>query len=255
MTAQRRAPVLPIAIALLILAIPLTAWMLRGAIATSIARSELSARGLECDERLSVAPSALFDAARIGPTRCTLEGGLVEAVELTGEAVVELDGLAPAALRAAGVRVELRDRDVRGGTGWAPALRRVRLEERVAGLVKGLSELGGMELPKTRVERVEVLRGGAELARIDQLVLTPAASKSMEVAIEQVAFAAAAGAASLTLDGVTGSATASAVQLEGQATARAGIALLGMFSTGGAFTLGASALDTDAPRFHLSADF
>lgn len=248
---RRRSLAAPIVLAI-VLAIPLAAWLLRGTIATSMARSEIEARGLRCDERFSVELSALFGEATIGPTRCTREGGLVEALELTGDATIELDGLTPAAVRAESVRVVLRDQDLRGGSGWAAQLRRINLEQRVAGLVKGLAELGGMNLPPTDIAHAEVFRGGEELAAIDGLVLTP--SSSTDLAIQQVAFSAVGGAARLTLEGVTGSATPSAVHLEGDATARAGIALLGAFTTGGAFSLDASALDTSAPRLRLRAE-
>lgn len=245
---RRRSLAVPIALAL-VLAVPLLAWLLRGSIATALVRSELEARGLTCDDRFSIELSALFDEARIGPTRCTREGGLVEAIELAGDAVVDLDGLAPAAIQVESLRVVLRDQDLRGGTGWAAQLRRINLEQRVAGLVKGLSELGGMNLPPTEVVRAEVFRAGDELAAIDGLSM-----RAAEVGIQRVAFSAVGGAARLTLEGVTGSATPSAVHLEGQASASVGVAFLGAIARAGAFALDASRLDTAAPLLRLRAD-
>lgn len=243
---------MPIVVGLL-LAIAVGAWLLRGTIATSVARSELETHGLRCDERFVVSPSALFGELTVGPTRCTHDGGLIEVIELTGDATLELEGFTPSALRANGVRLVLRDRNLRGGSGWAAELRRLHLEQRVAGLVKALSELGGMRLPPAHVGRAEVFRGGDELATIDGLVLTP--GDRMGVAIDRAVFTAVMGAARLTLSGVTGTATRSDVRLQGQATARAGVVLLGTFSTGGAFTLDASALDTAAPELRLQASF
>ena len=70
----------------------------------------------------------------------------------------------------------------------------------------------------------------------------------------RVVFTAVMGAASLTLTDVHGTATRDAVHLEGTATARAGIPMLGTFSTGGAFTLDATELTRDSPRFRLDGD-
>ena len=251
MADKKRSRVLPLVL-VIVLAIPLAAWLLRGTIATSMAESELASRGLTCDDRFSVKVSALFDEATIGPTRCTREGGLVEAVELTGNATITLDGFAPSEIHAESVRVVLRDQDIRGGSGWARQLSQINLEQRVAGLIKGLAELSGMSLPKTEIARAEVFRGGDELAAVDGLMLTP--SGSTDLAIQRVAFSAVGGAATLTLNGVTGTAAPSTVHLEGDATARAA-ALLGVFSTGGEFALDASALDTASPTLRLRASF
>jgi hypothetical protein len=247
---KKRSRALPIVL-VIVLAISLAGWLLRGTIATSMASSELAARGLTCDDRFAVDVAALFDEASIGPTRCTREGGLVEAVELTGNATITLDGLAPSAIRAESVRVVLRDQDVRGGSGWARQLSQINLEQRVAGLIKGLSELSGMNLPQTEIAHAEVFRGGDELAAIDTLVLTPGGST--DLTIGRVAFSAVGGAATLSLNGVTGTATPTAVHLEGDATARAG-GMFGVFSTGGEFTLEASALDTASPALRLRAN-
>lgn len=228
-------------------------WLLRGTIATSMAASELSSRGLTCDERFSVELSAFFGEAVVAPTRCTHEGGLVEAIELTAPATITLDGFEPSAIEAEGVRLTLRDRDLRGGSGWAQQLRRINLEQRVAGLIKGLSEMSEMGLPATTITRAEVLRGSDELATLDRLVL--GSGSPTTVAIDRVQFTAVMGAARLTLSGVTGSATGSVVHLEGDATARAGVALLGSFSTSGDFDLDASALDSASPELRLRAGF
>ena len=110
----------------------------------------------------------------------------------------------------------LRDQDIRGGSGWARQLSQINLEQRVAGLIKGLAELSGMSLPKTEIARAEVFRGGDQLAAVDGLILTPGGST--DLAIQRVAFSAVGGAATLTLNGVTGTAAPSTVHLEGDAT-------------------------------------
>ncbi len=252
-SSRRKRPVALILVLVILVGVPLAAWLLRGTIATSMAASELSSRGLRCDDRFAVELSAGFGEATLAPTRCTHEGGLVEAIELTAPATVVLDGFEPASISADGVRLTLRDRDLRGGSGWAQQLRRINLEQRVAGLIKGLSEMSEMSLPPTTIEHAVVLRGGDELGSIDRLVLTP--GSPARVAIDRVQFAAVMGAARLTLSGVSGTASGSTVHLEGDATARAGVALLGSFSTGGEFALDATALDSASPRLRLRSDF
>lgn len=243
---------MPFVLFAILVAVPLFAWILRNTIATSLAASEARARGLACDERFSVELSAGLREATVGPTRCVHAGGLVEAIELTAPATIVLDGLEPASITAEGVRVTLRDRDLRSGSGWAPALGRLHLEQRVAGLIKGLSEMSGLGLPRTVVARAEVLRGADRLATVDGLELTPGAPTG--VAIRRVSFPAVMGAAQLTLGGVTGTASRGAVHLEGEATARAGVSILGV-STGGDFELDASGLDTASPDLRLRASF
>ena len=236
-----------------LIGVPLVGWLLRSTIATSMARDELSARGLECDDRFEVSLSATFDEAVIGPTRCTHEGGVVEAIELLGDLRVELDGTEATSVSADSLRFALRDANVRGGNSWADALRRLSLEQGVAGLVKGLSELSGMDVPPTRVVRTEVVRGGSPLATVTNLELTPGGS--LGLAAQRVHFSAGPmGAGQLDLTGVNGTATSSAVTLSGRANARAGVSILSV-ERGGPFSLEASALDTASPRFRLTGDF
>jgi hypothetical protein len=239
----------------IVLGCVVAAWALRDAVATSMARDALASRGIECDERFAVELSATFGSATVGPTRCTREGGYVEAIELVGPARVALSGFEPTSVEAESLNVVLRDGDLPGGSGWAAELARLNLEQRVAGLVKGLAELSRLGLPPTTITRGHVLRGTESMATVEGLSLTPAAGGVTNVGLRNIVFEAMLGAARLTLSDVTGTATASAVSLQGQATARAGIALLGTISTGGSFTLVTSALDTDRPELRLRASF
>lgn len=240
-------------VVVVLLGIPLTAWLLRGVIATSIARDELSARGLSCDDRFSVSLSAMFDEATIGPTRCSHEGGVIEAIELLGNVTIELDGTAPTAVAADSVRLALRSTNVRGGSSWASALRRLDLEQHVAGLIKGLSELSSMDLPPTTAARVEIVRGRSTLATATNLTLTPGVE--LRLRVDRVRFSAGPmGVAQLVLTDVTGGATRAQVSLQGRATARAGVAIFSVVR-GGPFSIDATALDTASPRFRFTGDF
>ena len=235
--------------ALILLGIPLGAWLLRGTIATSIAIDELAAQGIVCDERFEVEVGGLFGSATIvGPTRCALDGGIVEAVELLAPVEVELEGFEPVRVQADSARLVLRARDVRNGDRWAAPLRRLRLEQSVAGLVKGLSELGGLDVPPTTVGHLEVSRGGAVVATAAGVSLAPGAPSP--VAADRILFPGLMGVGRLELTGVRGTASEPRVQLTGRASLSAG-GLLAAFSTGGAFTLDASGLDTADPRFSL----
>jgi hypothetical protein len=252
----KRGVVVAAVVLVVLLALVGGGWALRDAVATSMARDALASRGIQCDDRFAVELSASFGSATVGPTRCTRGGeGIIESIELLGPARVELSGFEPTSVEAESLRIVLRERDVPGGSSWSPELARLYLEQRVAGLVKGLSELSRLGLPTTTIVRGDVRRGTTAMATADRLVLTPAAAGNTDVALQRIVFEAMMGAASLTLSSVTGSATASSVQLRGQATARAGIALLGSVTTGGRFELETSALDTDRPQLRLNAGF
>lgn len=231
--------------------VPLGVWLARGAIATSMAEDELAARGFTCDDRFGVSLSPGLGEATIGATRCEHEGGLLEAVELLGDVRVSLDGLEPASITAESVRVVLRDQDVRNGSGWASELSRLRLEQRVAGLVKGIAELSALELPPTEISRLEVVRNDDPVAHGTGARLTPA-GEGVQLALDGLSFSASVG--ELRLTRLSGQATADRVQLRGRANARAGIGILSV-SRGGAFELNATALDTASPRFRLTGDF
>lgn len=228
-------------------------WALRGTIATSLAEGQLEERHITCDDRFSVSVSATFGSATIGPTRCEHEGGLLEAVELLGDVTVELDGTEPETVSAESLRIVLRETDVRGGSGWASELSQLGLEQRVAGMVKGLSELGGMNLPATDVASVEVVRGTAQMATATRLRLGGGTPSS--IGASQIHFAAGpGGVGQLNLTQVTGELSPSRVLLRGQADASIGIAILRV-NRRGAFTMEATGLDSASPSFSLDGDF
>lgn len=241
---------------LVLVGVPLGLFFARHAIATFMAKGELERRGLTCDDRFGVEVAATFDAITVGPTRCTVRAdGVVEAIEILGPLEVGLQGLEPTQVRATSVRIALREQDVRGGSRWATPLRRLGLEQRVAGLVKGLSELSRMDLPPSDAAQVEVVRGSGMLATGRGIALRPNPGASLGLSAERVDLAAGPGGlGQLSLTGVRGSATASRVSLAGTATASAGLGILSL-SQVGAFGVDAEGLDTAAPRFRMSGDF
>ena len=249
----------PIAVAVVVVVgvlvgAPAGAWLARGAIATSMARGQLEARGLTCDSRLSVAPNATLSRATVGPVRCTRASGVVEAIELLSDFTVELDGTEPAAVRGDSLRLVLRPANVRGGEGWASALSRVRLEQEMAAVLKSLSELASMDVPDTRIARVEVVRGGTSLGHAEQLALTPRA-EGLGLSLASARFAAGPmGVGQLALTEVTGEAAAATVTVRGRASARAGVAVIFTVERQGPFTVEARGLDGASPSFRLSGE-
>lgn len=238
---------------LVVLALAAGLWALRGTIATSLARSELEARSITCDDRFAVEVGAALSSATIGPTRCEHASGLLEAVELLGDVTVQLDGTAPETVAVDSLRIVLREADVRGGSGWASELSRLALEQRVAGLVKGLSELGAMALPPTDVATVEVVRGDQPIATASRMRLGGGSPTSLNA--ERIHFAAGPGAVGqLTLTQVSGRASSAEVELDGQADASVGIAILRV-NRRGRFSMAATGLDSADPSFSLDVDF
>ncbi len=240
--------------ALLVL-VPLVLFLTRGLIATAIARGQLEERGFTCDSRFAVSPSATFSEATVGPTRCAREGGVLEAIELLSDFTVELDGTEPASIRGDSLRIALRGASVRGGDDWAETLRRIDLEQRMAGVMKGLSELSSLDLPPVEAGRVELVRGGDPLGHAERLTLTPSEGDALHLAFTRARFSAGPmGIGQLDLTSVEGDATPSAVTLAGRASARAGVAVIFSVERQGPFRVEASGLDTASPSFRLEGD-
>lgn len=239
----------------LLVAVPLVGWLLRGVVATSIARGQLEERGFTCDDRFAVAPNATLSEATVGPTRCTHEGGVLEAIELLGDVTVELDGTEPSSIRGDSVRVALRGASVRGGDHWADALRRVDLEQQVAGVVKSLSELARLDLPSVELGRLDLVRGGDALGHAETVTMTPGSGDALAMTFARAHFAAGPmGVGQLDLTNVTGDATPATVTLRGRASARAGVAIIFSVERQGPFTLRATGLDTASPSFDLEGN-
>ena len=159
----------------------------------------------------------------------------------------------PASVEADRVRLVLRRANVRGGRGWAESLARIDMEQRMAGVVKSLSELSGMDLPPTHANRIEVVRGDNPLGQAEDVTLTP--GSSLEIEISRASFGAGPmNVGNLRLRNVTGTATDSEVTLRGNASARAGVAVIFSVERGGPFTLRATGLDTASPSFHLDGE-
>ncbi|MCA9605216.1 MAG: hypothetical protein KC619_06465 [Myxococcales bacterium] len=256
MAGRSKAPIVAgVVVVGLLVAVPLVAWLLRGTIATSIARGQLEERGFTCDDRFAVAPNATLSEATVGPTRCAHEGGVLEAIELLGDVTVELDGTEPSAIRGDSLRIALRGASVRGGDHWADALRRVNLEQQMAGVVKGLSELSRLDLPAVHVGRLDLVRGGDSLGHAETVAMTPGSGEQLRMTFARAHFAAGPmGVGQLDLTNVTGEATPAAVTLSGRASARAGVAIIFSIERQGPFTLRATGLDTASPSFDLEGD-
>lgn len=238
---------LPLVLAIVVALLLVVPWLLRSTIATSMARGQLAEQGLRCDDRFAVEVDATFGQAALAPTRCEHEGGLVEAIEIAEGATVTLDGFTPSTISAPQLSVRLRDRDLRGGSGWGnDTLRTLGLEQKVAGLVKGLSELSAIPFPPTEVARVEVTRADQPAGSIRRLRLSR--GSELEISAGEIAFASSR----LTLANVTGHATRSEVVLDGRAQVQTGI-LIASFTTETTFGLTATGLDGARPSFRLRA--
>jgi hypothetical protein len=240
---KRRPPIVLIALGVLVVLL-LVPWLLRSTIATSMARSKLEEQGLRCDDRFSVDVSATFSEATIGPTRCEHDGGLVEAVELgEGGAQIVLSGFSPQSITIGQAGLALRDQDVRGGEGWGTDEVRA-IEQRVAGLVKGLAEISVIPWPETNIAHLTVSRGGNASALLRGMRLTR--DDRLHANISGVEFPRSR----VTLENVTGTATRAEVTLDGQAHAQSEMLILAIATTVH-FTLHATGLDGAHPTFRL----
>jgi len=240
---KRRAPILLIGLAVLIVLL-IVPWLLRSTIATSVARSELESSGFTCDDRFEVHLSALLSDATVAPTRCEHEGGLIASLETSEPAQVEMSGLAPSLVTISQVTLTLRDQNLRGGDGWGNDTIR-SIEQRVAGLVKGLSELSEVDWPETHVAQVRVLRDATPAADLRGMRLQT--TESLNVQIAGVSFP---NTRTIVLDNVHGTATPAQVTLDGDAEVQSQISIVS-FTTDARFGITATGLDGPSPQLRL----
>ena len=171
-------------------------------------------------------------------------------MDLREGATIELSGTSPRAAVIPSLGVSLRGGEIAGGTGWAAELAQLGIEQRVAGLVKALSEAESMGLPPVTVNEAEVTHGRSVIASGRGLTLDNDDPRTFRATT--LSFAASLG--SLTLSEVTGEASSTAVSLAGRARATVGVAMFSASRTG-RFSLTASDLQAARPSFSLRADF
>lgn len=246
----------------LALAIVVLGSMLVDAYATSRARSELGARGVQCDERFSVDVSPLLASATVTPTRCTVAEGMVESFELLDPVVLDVDGLRPSHVRAGRVRVALRtDPPAVRSARWGLALQMLAIPTRLGLVVTSASRLAGSGLPKSEVASIEIVRSEHTLVTLRGL--TADGAVPLHLHADRVELPPLAERVPDALTGITPldaraeitpldmTATAKRVELEGDVVASALGALFGAASQRFHLSLTVDRLDGPAPTFHL----
>jgi hypothetical protein len=226
-------------------------------IATSRARAELAARGIECDDRLSVDVSFDLAAAQLAPTRCRLlRSRHAEAIDLPEGAQVTLSGLRPTAVSAPLVRLELgasTGPDVALGP-MGPLGTLADLGGRVGETARAAAELAAHRPPSTRVDRLELVRGGISEVTLEAVVLE--SGEPLALRVERAEIAAMSGPMGISARGellrIAGEATASTCHLEGDLTLSASLPIVGELSHTTHLALDGSALDGDAPQIAVT---
>lgn len=221
-------------------------------IATSRARAELAARGIECDDRFAVDVSLDLAAAQLAPTRCRLmRARHAVALDLPEGARVTLFGLRPTEVSAPLVRLELA-----AATGPDVALGPMGplgvlsdLGARVGETARAAAELAEHRPPASRVERLELVRGGTPEVTLEGLVLE--GGEPLVLRVERAELAAMSGPMGISARGellrIAGEATPSTCHLEGDLALTARLPIVGELSHGTHLVLDGAGLDGDAP--------
>lgn len=236
--------------------------MLVDAYATSRARSELGARGVECDERFSVDVSTMLASATVTPTRCTVAEGMVESFELLDPVVMDVDRLRPSHVRAGRVRVALRaDPPAVRSARWGLVLQMLAIPTRLGLVVASASRLAGSGLPKSEVASIEIVRSEHTLLTLQGLTADGAAPLHLHAT--RVELPPLAERVPDALTGITpldaraeitpldATATPKRVELEGDVVASGLVAMFGQASQRFHLSLTVEGLDGPAPTFHL----
>lgn len=226
----------------------------RGSFARYVARASLAAQGISCGDGFDVTPDTSFAHAEIAPCTCTMDEGAVASFEIVTPMTVDLDGQRVTHVHAGTLRVAMRGEGppVEAGA-LGPLASMLGVPARIGGLVRAASELASMHAPPIDVATLEVTRDDAVVVSVDTLALdgqTPLALTAHEVTLP--ALTGPLGAhATVTIDAVHGTASASDVHIEGDLALTGTAPILGSVTRSGHAVVTGSALDTDAPSYRI----
>jgi hypothetical protein len=252
---RHRALAIGIAIPLVLCCVCGASGMLaRGAFARYVARATLAGYGIACGDGFSVSPDVGMHHAEVAPCTCTMDDGAVESFEIVTPLTVDLDGTRVTHVHAGTVRVALRPESASVDAGaLGPLASVLGIPARIGGTVHAASQVAGMDAPPVEIATLEVTREGEVTVAIDALALDGA--DPLGISIHQLTMPALTGPlgahASLTIDDLAGTATASDVHMEGELALTGQAPLVGTVSRSGRVTVSGSALDTDAPTYRV----
>ncbi|UJR84694.1 hypothetical protein [Sandaracinus amylolyticus] len=227
----------------------------RHAIATMIARGQLSQRGVECDDRFAVEIAMSLDQLVVAPTRCTIASGVVTAVEVVEPVTVGIANGAPTRVEGGVARIDLRGDVGAGlrGSGWGAMLDALSIPERIGTMVAGFGQLAAAGAPPITMRTVEIMRAGAPMITMSELRTDGA--QPLGVTVTRAELPVIAGPmgvrAQVALDGVRSSATRSSATMDATLDVDASLPLLGAVDEQRAVSVMVEGLDTDVPRWSL----
>ncbi len=226
----------------------------RGALARYVARAALSEHGISCGDGFDVTPDATFAHAEIAPCTCTMEQGAVESFEIVDPLTVDLDGQRVTAVRAGTMRVAMRGSGPPVDAGsLGPLASMLGVPARIGGLVSAASEVARMSPPPIEVATLEVTQGGRPAVSVDALALdgaSPLGITAHEVTLPSLTGPLGAHA-TVTIDGLTGTASGAEVRFEGRLALTGAAPIVGTVTRGGTVTVTGTGLDGDSPAYRI----
>jgi len=226
----------------------------RGSFARYLARATLASHGISCGDGFDVTPDATFAHAEIAPCTCAMDQGAVESIELVSSMTIDLDGQRVTHVHAGTLRVAMRPSSpaVEAGS-LGPIASMLGVPARIGGLVNAASQLAAMDVPPIEVATLEVTQEGRVTVSVDTLALDgehPLGLSAHEVTMP--ALTGPLGAhATVTIDGLAGTASASDVRLSGDLALTGSAPIVGSVTRSGHVVVTGGALDTDAPTYRV----
>jgi hypothetical protein len=230
------------------------AMLARGAFARYVARATLAGYGISCGDGFDVAPDTSFAHAEIAPCTCTMDDGAVESFEIVTPMTVDLDGQTVTHVHAGTLRVAMRPSSAAVDAGsLGPLASMLGVPARIGGLVNAAANLASLDAPPIDVTTLEVTQSGQVAVSVDTLAIDGASP--LGVTAHQVTMPALAGPlgahADVTIDALTGTASASDVHLEGDLALSGSAPLVGTVSRSGHVVVSGTGLDGDAPTYRV----
>jgi hypothetical protein len=249
----------------LVIAIAVVAFVLVGACLASAtlgrraffryaARAALAGQGVTCGDDFDVTPDASYAHATIAPCTCTVASGPIQQIELVDAVTVDLDGDRVSHVHAGHVRIAIRADAAQVDAGaLGPVAVTLGVPARIAAIVAAASHVATLHPPALELAALEATISDRPAVTIDALALDGRSPLGLSArAVTLPALTGPLGTtATVAIDALSGTATASEVHLEGDFTLDGNAPILGAVARHGHVRVTGTELDGSAPSYRI----
>jgi hypothetical protein len=218
------------------------------------ARAALAGEGITCDGAFDVVPDGAYAHASIAPCTCEVSSGPIERIELIDEVTVDLDGDHVTHVHAGRVRASVRAAtgSVEAGS-LGPVAATLGVPARIGAIVAAASHVAALHPPAVEMTTLDVMQGDQPAVEIETLALDGRSPLGVTAhAITLPSLTGPLGAtATVTIDGLSGTATASEVHMTGDLALDGTAPILGNVTRRGHVVVGGTGLDTASPTYRV----